>query len=288
MAFVHTTDRTFGKSWREQFEIPENSRKSENPRLRSQRLYWASGPLSAHLNHWNILSGTMVYQKISNNRKERALYLLLERGWDIDRITDALGVLSKSIEHWEENYEVHGCVSPPKLIMRCSRLLSANMIDDIQQLLQEDPSLLLDEIVEWLALYHDQPILTTALHDNLWDLSLTCKCLKQAAAKRDNAYWTKWIVNMTMNYMADQLVFLDKSSNNDHVVLWWYGCALSGQDAVQHIPLNWGVQYSILPALSLDGSMAVRLIKGSIDGAEFYDFVVNEVVSHICSCPDAY
>ena len=157
----------------------------------------------------------MVYQRISDDRKERALYLLLEQGWDIDWITDALGVLSKSIEHWEENYEVHGCVSPPKLIMGHPRLLSVDMIDDIQQLLQEDPSLLLDKIVEWLALYHDQPISTTALHNNLRDLSLTCKCFKWAATKRDDAYWTEWIINMTMNYMADQLVFLDESSKDD-------------------------------------------------------------------------
>ena len=194
--------------------------KLENPHLCSQRLYWASGPLSAHLNHWNILSGAMVYQRISNDRKERALYLLLEQGWDIDWITDALGVLSKSTECWEENYKVHGCVSPPKLIMGCPKLLSADMIDDIQQLLQEDSSLLLDKIVEWLALYHDQPISTTTLHDNLWDLSLKHKCLKQAATKRNNAYQTKWIVNMTMNYTADQLVFLDESSKDDRPPLY--------------------------------------------------------------------
>ena len=48
------------------------------------------------------------------------------------------------------------------------------------------------------------------------------------------------------------------------------------------------MRYSILPALSLDGYMAVRVVEGSIDGAEFYDFVVNEVVSHIRSRPDAY
>ena len=41
---------------------------------------------------------------------------------------------------------------------------------------------------------------------NLQDLSLTHKHLEQAAAECDNAYWTKWIINMTMNYMADQLV----------------------------------------------------------------------------------
>ena len=46
---------------------------------------------------------------------------------------------------------------------------------------------------------------------------------------------------MTMNYMADQLVFLDESSKDDHVVLQQYGHAPSGQDAVQHVSLNQGV-----------------------------------------------
>ena len=124
------------------------------------------------------------------------------------------------IECWEENYEVHGCVSPPKLIMGYPRLLSADMIDDIQQLLQEDSSLLLDKIVEWLALYHNQPISTTALHNNLRDLSLMHKHLKQTATECNNAYWTEWIISMTMNYTADQLVFLDKSSKDDQPPLY--------------------------------------------------------------------
>jgi hypothetical protein len=38
------------------------------------------------------------------------------------------------------------------------------------QSLMETPSLFLDEIGEWLAIYHDQPISTTALHMNLYDL----------------------------------------------------------------------------------------------------------------------
>ena len=37
------------------------------------------------------LIDTMVYQKIINDRKERALYLLFEQGWEIERIVDALG-----------------------------------------------------------------------------------------------------------------------------------------------------------------------------------------------------
>jgi len=35
------------------------------------------------------------------------------------------------------------------------------------------------------------------------------------------------------------------------------------------------------PGLTVDGYMAVRVVEGSIDGAECYDFVVNDVVSHV-------
>ena len=73
----------------------------------------------------------------------------------------------------EENYTIHGCVKPFKPNRGCPRLLTGDMIDDIQRLLCKDPSLLLDEIKEWLTFYHDQPISTTALHLNLRDLALT-------------------------------------------------------------------------------------------------------------------
>ena len=99
----------------------------------------------------------MVYRTISPDLKQWALYLLLEEGWEIDRITMALGVHSKSIERWEDNYENHGCVSPPTPLRGRRRLLSSDIAEELHELLIESPSLLLDEIGEWLAIYHDQP-----------------------------------------------------------------------------------------------------------------------------------
>ena len=49
----------------------------------------------------------------------------------------------------------------------------------------ETPTLFLDEIGEWLALYHNRPILTTALHDNLQELAGTYPW--KAAAEPDIA-----------------------------------------------------------------------------------------------------
>ena len=85
-------------------------------------------------------------------------------------------------------------MKPSKLIKGRPRLLTGDMIDDIQLLLCKDLTFLLDEIREWLALYHDQPISTTVLHMNLRDLSLTHKRLKRVAAERDYAYRMEWIL----------------------------------------------------------------------------------------------
>jgi transposase len=199
----------------------------------------------------------MVYHMISLDMKEWALYLLLEEGWGIDQIAAVLGVHSKSIERWEDNYENHGCVNPPTPLWGCPRLLSSDIVEEPHKLLINSPSLLLDKIGEWLALYHDQPISMTALHDNLKDLGLTYKHHKRIAAEQDKAYHTDWLHNMISNYTADQLVFLDESNKDDHVILHRDGRAIRGQAAVNNVSLNRGVHYSILPALTIDGCMAV-------------------------------
>ena len=199
----------------------------------------------------------MVNRMISPDLKQRALYLFLEEGWDIDQIATAFGVHLKSIERWEKNYERHGSVDPPTPLQGRCRLLSSSITAELHELLVESPSLLLNEIGEWLAIYHDQHISTTALHDNLKDLGLTYKRLKRIATEWDDAYRADWLHNMTSNYMANQLVFLDESSKDDCAILRRYGCTIQGQCAVESVSLNRGIQYSILPALTVDGYMAV-------------------------------
>jgi len=227
----------------------------------------------------------MVYQRISSDRKERALYLFLEQGWEIERVAEALGVSEKSIERWEENYDIHGSVNPPTPLRGRPRLLTERMTEELHDLITENPSLLLDEIGEWLAIYHDQPISTTALHDNLRDLGLTYKRLKRIAAERDDAYRADWLHNITAHYTAHQLVFLDESSKDDRTMLRRYGRAISGQSPVDIVSLNRGIRYSILPALTVDGYLAVRAVEGSIEGAEFYDFVLNDVLPNMNPFP---
>lgn len=133
--------------------------------------------------------------------------------------------------------------------------------------------------MEWLALYHDQHISTTALHTNLKDLGLTHKIVRKAAAERDDAARAAWMYHVKLNFTADQMVILDESSKDGKTLLRKYGSAPAGVDPVLNASLKRGIQYSILPALTLDGYIAVRVVEGSIDGNEFYEFVVDDLVS---------
>ena len=69
------------------------------------------------------------------------------------------------------------------------------------------------------------------------------------------------------------------TSKDNRTICQKYGRAPSGEDPFSEVSLDRGVRYSILPALTIDGYLAVRVVEGSINGAEFYDFVVNDVVS---------
>ncbi|KAF8240126.1 hypothetical protein L208DRAFT_1234393 [Tricholoma matsutake] len=90
----------------------------------------------------------MVYHKVSPNMKQRVLQLI-DEGWEMQDVADILSVASKSIRRWADNYNTHGCAI------------------SVQELIRKTTTLFLDEIGEWLALYHDQPISTTAFHDPL-------------------------------------------------------------------------------------------------------------------------
>ena len=78
-------------------------------------------------------------KKINSGREEQAFHLLLEEGWKIERVALASGVSMQSIERFEVNYAVHGCVKPFKPTRGRPRLLTGYMIDDIRRLLREDP-----------------------------------------------------------------------------------------------------------------------------------------------------
>jgi transposase len=220
----------------------------------------------------------MPFHKIDAGVKERALQLISE-GWPLGQVIEAIGVSRRSINRWATNYEAFGSVKSPTVIAGRPRVLNTTAVQGLHELLVESPQLYLDEMAEYLALYHDLPISTTTLHDNLTELGLTWKIMRRAALERDDALRAAWLEDTLLRYTADEMVFLDESSKDGHTIFRKYGRSPRGERSVIQGVQDRGTRYSILPAITLDGYIAVRVVEGSVDGAEFFDFVLNDLVS---------
>lgn len=239
----------------------------------------------------------MVFRHISADMKARALELLCD-GWDIGDVVDALGMSQRSVERWQTNWELFGEATPKTTKRGRPRILDQVMLANLRELIREHPDLYLDEIGQWLAIYEDVEISTSALHDSLEDMGITHKLMKRIAPGRDDVERTYWMNAVYERYSAEQLVFLDESSKDGRTLARHYGRAPTGERAVAVQPLARGDRFSILPALSVDGYIACRVVRGSVDSTELVDFVLNDVASphasfghvptfsHVSSCQE--
>lgn len=225
----------------------------------------------------------MVFRKISQDLKERAIYLYY-KGWVPFDVIEVLGVSIRSFWRWRRNIREHGTVlSLPPITPGRPPLLNAAIASDMYKLLEEYPAMYLDKIQQWLIVAHDVAMAKSTLHQNLRDLGVSYKMLRKAAKERDEEAREEFRQFARANWVAEQLVFVDESSKDNRTIYRHFGRAVKGQRAVSHIPFARGTRYSLVAALSTEGYMCMRAVEGAVDGDEFFDFIVEEVVCAIHS-----
>jgi len=74
---------------------------------------------------------------------------------------------------------------------------------------------------------------------------------------------------------------VDETSKDECTIYWHYGRSIIGTRVTVSANFIRGEQYSMVAALSLDGYEAVRVVPGSVDGEEFLDFIINDVVHYM-------
>ena len=72
-----------------------------------------------------------------------------------------------------------------------------------------------------------------------------------------------------MDYNADQLIFIDESSKDERTLTRLYGYSSINTRAKKSVVFIRGKRYTILPALSLEGFIAVDIMEGSCDKERF-------------------
>lgn len=103
--------------------------------------------------------------------------------------------------------------------------------------------------------------------------------LEKAAKERSEILRANYILTIGTHYNPDQLIFLDESSKDERTLSRQYGYSLKNTRAIQKVVFLRGTRYTILPALSLDGILALDIMVGSCNKERFCNFILTQVVS---------
>lgn len=222
----------------------------------------------------------MPYRPISKDIKDRALFLLAE-GWIPEDVMEIFGVSASSLYRWRHNLEQYGSVvPPPNPTHGRPRLLTADQTDAVLSFLDECAARYLDEIMEWLAVHHEVAIGRSTLHAIIRDAGYTYKALRRKAAERNPESQEQFRQLQANHLTARMCICVDESSKDDRTIYRHFGWSAAGQRATIDADFTRGDRWSILPAMTVDGYIAVRVVPGSVDGAEFFDFITTDVVGH--------
>ena len=130
-----------------------------------------------------------------------------------------------------------------------------------------------------LTLVHDVAISKSSINQIIVDCGVSYKMLRRAAVECDDMARQVWMDEVRAHYVASQVVVLDETSKDERTVYRHYGGSPVRQQALISANFVRGDRYSMVAAMSIDGYIACHVVPGSVDGDEFFDFVVNEVVS---------
>ena len=94
------------------------------------------------------------------------------------------------------------------------------------------------------------------------------------------------MINGELRGNSDLLVMADKTSKNDLTLAHHFGRALAGERAAFTDVFTRGQQYSLAAAISQRGYIAAKVVPGSFNSFNFFEFVAEQVVSAppCCSC----
>jgi hypothetical protein len=134
---------------------------------------------------------------------------------------------------------------------------------------------------------HDLPVAVSTIHRILKELGITWKVLTRTARERDEVQQAEWRASMR-HFTPQQLLFVDESAC-DKCTLWrTHGRAPKGQRPVESVSHGHGEHISILPAIGYEGYVAIRTVCGAVDSAEFFNFILVDVLSVLCVLRNQY
>jgi transposase len=136
------------------------------------------------------------------------------------------------------------------------------------------------ELFDSFDLIVSQSTISKTLHA----MKISRKSLRRVASERSQLCRDTYFLAVS-DFTHDQLVFLDESAANEHIMWRKRGYSDFGIRPTISVPVKRSKRHSVLPAYCSDGILCYHIHQGSIDGARFEWFLKNEILPRCNSFP---
>ena len=145
-------------------------------------------------------------------------------------------------------------------------------------LFPDEPVLYLDEIQDQLLQYRNIEVSLATVSRTLCRITLTHKKISSEALERNELLRATWQAAYA-DIPAECCVWLDESSVDNRTNQCTSGWAEVGRACVRRELFIRGQHFSVLPAFTCDGYIAVDIFEGSMNKEKFIRFLEEQVVS---------
>ncbi|CAB4496337.1 unnamed protein product [Rhizophagus irregularis] len=153
----------------------------------------------------------------------------------------------------------------------------------LRELVKDKVDWYLDELVGELELQTGKLVSIATLWRSLVYCGISRKKLHRAAQERNELLRSIFIAKVGRDYRPEQLIFMDEASKDNRTLSRGYGYSFKNTFATKKTVFVRGTRYIILPALSLQGIIAVDIMEGSCTKDKFKEFVISNVVPQMNS-----
>ncbi|GES96920.1 TPR domain-containing protein [Rhizophagus clarus] len=118
-------------------------------------------------------------------------------------------------------------------------------------------------------------------------LYMSKSSLQKKAYERSEIIRAHYLSVIIESYIPNQLIFIDESAKDERSLSRFYGYSPQNIRACKKVVFVRGKRYTILPALTLDGFVAIDIFEGVCDKKRFIDFILDQVVPIMNSYPSS-
>lgn len=229
---------------------------------RSQRHYYYTMPGRPHL---------------SQQLRERIVHWATVEQLSAIDIAELAGCSERTVYRVLQQVDESGDIAPNQPTGR-PRSLDAEDLAFLSSCVDNHPAIYLDELQEQLLEARQVNVSIATLSRALRRLAFSHKSISRSAVERDEQLRATW-KGAYADISKEQFVWLDESSVDDRTNQRTEGWSRLGQACVRRQVFLRGQRYSVLPALTVDGIVALDIFEGSVTKERFISFLENQVVS---------